>query len=265
MKVSENGLNYKEHNAPGTWDIPEGGLRLQVYLARCGVASRRGAEQLIQEGRVTLNHTLVTTMGVKVVPGDIVMVDGKEVYPEERRHYLVLHKPAGYLCSARDPYHRPLVGDLIPSSITERLFTIGRLDFRSSGLLILTNDGPFAAKVGHPSAEIEKEYYVESTVPIPEVLLEQFPQGIDIEGVTYTCRAIEKLGKKALRIVLIEGKNREIRRVFSFFHLHPRVLRRIRIGPVLLGDLTEGKTRPLTPEEIEALRDVAGKRGKAPH
>ncbi|MCX7655451.1 MAG: rRNA pseudouridine synthase [Treponemataceae bacterium] len=256
-------MNSKERKDIERWEIPEQGVRLQLYLARCGVASRRKAEQLIQEGRVTVNYIPITTMGVKVVPGDIVMVDGRGVYPEKRRHYLALHKPPGYLCSARDPYHRPLVGDLIPSSITERLFTIGRLDFRSSGLLILTNDGPFAAAIGHPSAEIEKEYYVESTVPIPPALIEQFPEGIDIEGITYTCRSIEKLGNKALRIVLIEGKNREIRRVFSFFHLHPRVLRRIRIGPVLLGHLAEGKVRPLTPQEIGALRAAVEERGKA--
>jgi 23S rRNA pseudouridine2605 synthase len=127
------------------------------------------------------------------------------------------------------------------------------LDYRSSGLILFTNDGDFAAKTSHPRSGIEKEYLVEAAGPIPDLMIEAFEGGILIEGVYYRSAAIERLGRKTLRIVLVEGKNREIRRVFSHFHLHPAKLHRIRIGPVQLSDLAEGKTRSLTPDELRDL------------
>jgi 23S rRNA pseudouridine2605 synthase len=130
---------------------------------------------------------------------------------------------------------------------------VGRLDYRSSGLILFTNDGEFAAKTSHPRSGIEKEYLVEAAGPIPDHVTEAFEQGILIEGVYYRSEAIERLGRKTIRVVLVEGKNREIRRVFSHFHLHPEKLHRIRIGPVRLADLAEGKSRPLTTDELRAL------------
>jgi 23S rRNA pseudouridine2605 synthase len=130
---------------------------------------------------------------------------------------------------------------------------VGRLDYRSSGLILFTNDGGFTAKISHPSAGIEKEYLIESSGPIPDVVPEAFSRGICIEGIWYRSADIERLGRKSLRIVLVEGKNREIRRVFSHFHLHPVKLHRIRIGPVLLGDLNPGESRPLTEAELKQL------------
>jgi 23S rRNA pseudouridine2605 synthase len=130
--------------------------------------------------------------------------------------------------------------------VTERVYNVGRLDLRSSGLILFTNDGDFAARIGHPSARIEKEYLVDSTVPVPDALFEDFKNGITIEGVFYQCADIERLGRKSLRVVLIEGKNREIRRVFTAFRLHASRLHRIRIGPVHLGSLKEAETRELT-------------------
>jgi 23S rRNA pseudouridine2605 synthase len=142
--------------------------------------------------------------------------------------------------------------DLLPRQ-WKRLYNVGRLDYRSSGLIIFTNDGDFAAKVSHPSAKIEKEYLVEATGPVPDSMLEQFSRGLEIEGVYYRAAAIERLGRKALRVTLVEGKNREIRRVFSHFHLHPGKLHRVRIGAVLLGSLGVGESRPLTGEELRGL------------
>ncbi len=228
-------------------------LRLQAYLARSGVASRRASEGLILSGRVSVNGEVVTVLGTKVVPGDEVAVDGAAVAPESRLHYLALHKPPEYLCSSSDPQGRRLALELLPPEIGERLYNVGRLDYRSSGLILFTNDGDFAAAVSHPSAEIEKEYLVESTVPIPDRMLEEFGAGVEIEGVLYRCRRIERLGRKSVRVVLIEGKNREIRRVFSHFHLHPRLLHRLRVGSILLGDLPEGKSRPLSGLEVRSL------------
>ncbi|MDR1566783.1 MAG: rRNA pseudouridine synthase [Treponema sp.] len=229
------------------------GLRLQVYLAHSGAASRRAAEKLIAEGRVMVNGRVVTAMGEKVFPGDTVLLDGRPLTPENRFHYMVLNKPPEYICASSDPQGRPLALELLPK-LPERLYNVGRLDYRSSGLIIFTNDGDFAAKVSHPGSQIEKEYLVESSVPIPDRVVDEFCRGLLIEGVLYRALEIEKTGWKSLRVVLVEGKNREIRRVFSFFHLHPEKLLRIRIGPVRLGTLGEGESRPLTEPELQFFR-----------
>jgi 23S rRNA pseudouridine2605 synthase len=228
-------------------------MRLQVYLARAGVASRRASERFILSGRVEVNGRKVTELGTKVGPGDEVRLDGVPVKIETRRWYIVLHKPPLYLCSSFDPQGRDLARDLLPKDITERLYTVGRLDYLSSGLVLFTNDGDFAAAVSHPSREIEKEYFVEASGHIPDEAPEAFIRGVVIEGVRYQARGIERLGSRTLRIVLIEGKNREIRRIFSHFHLHPAKLQRIRIGPVRIGELRPGESRPLTAAEIEGL------------
>jgi len=243
-------LNLKENS--DTAALKTAPMRLQVFLAHAGVASRRTAEKFIAQGKVTVNGKAVLTQGAKVLPGDDVRFEGKSVKLESRLLYLVLNKPPLYICSSNDPQGRPLALDLLKSPI--RLYNIGRLDYLSSGLIIFTNDGQFAARLGHPSAEIEKEYLIDSTVPIPDLVVEEFERGIVIDGIQYKARFIEKTGRKSLRVVLIEGKNREIRRVFSHFHLHPQRLQRIRIGPVCMGSLKEGESRPLTAEELTKLR-----------
>jgi 23S rRNA pseudouridine2605 synthase len=237
-------------------------FRLQVFLARAGVASRRAAEGFISEGRVSVNGQVVTAMGTKVMPDDDIRLDGIALRLERQFHYVALHKPPLYISSSSDPQGRPLAIDLLPS-LRERLYNIGRLDYRSSGLIIFTNHGGFAARVSHPSANIEKEYLVEATGPIPDSLLDQFAQGLNIEGVFYRAAKIERLGRKAMRVTLIEGRNREIRRVFSHFHLHPGKLHRVRIGPVLLGSLGPGESRPLTEEELRGLNYAENARGGA--
>jgi len=228
-------------------------VRLQVYLAHAGVSSRRAAEALISQGRITVNGRKVTTPGEKVLPGDDVCFDGKAVKPENTSVYLVLNKPPLYISSSFDPQGRPLALDLLPDCKV-RLYNVGRLDYRSSGLIIFTNDGEFAALIGHPRANLEKEYLIEAKSPVPDSLVEEFARGLIIDGVLYRAHFIEKTGKKSLRIVLVEGKNREIRRVFSHFHQHPERLQRIRIGPVCLGDLKEGESRPLSEGELHELR-----------
>ncbi|MDR1024649.1 MAG: rRNA pseudouridine synthase [Treponema sp.] len=228
-------------------------LRLQVYLAHAGLASRRGAEKMIAEGRVQINGKVVTVPGEKVRAGDEVLLDGRPVRPETQLWYLALHKPAGYICSSSDPQGRPLARELLPRDIRERLYNVGRLDFLSSGLILFTNDGDFAARVTHPSSGIEKEYLVEAAGSVPDQVVEAFARGLVIDGEQYRARKIERLGRGTLKICLVEGKNREIRRVFSNFHLHPRRIHRIRIGPVLLADLGEGLSRPLRGAEIEVL------------
>jgi 23S rRNA pseudouridine2605 synthase len=228
-------------------------IRLQVLLSHAGVASRRAAEEIIAQGRVSVNGITITAQGCKVEDGDIVLLDGKPVKTENRLVYLVLNKPPGYICSSSDPQGRPLALSLLPPA-NERLYSVGRLDFLSCGLIFFTNDGNFAARLGHPGFGLEKEYTVQASGPIPDAAIEAFNSGVTIEGVTYKAKFAERTGRKNLRIVLVEGKNREIRRVFSHFHLHPEVLRRVRIGPVLLRDLAEGFSRPLTEKELAELR-----------
>jgi 23S rRNA pseudouridine2605 synthase len=239
--------------------VKETGLRLQAYLAHAGVASRRAAEGIIAEGRVSVNGVIVSGQGSRVFPGDTVLLDGKPVRMESRLVYLALNKPPGYICSSSDPQGRPLAIDLLPDEIKERLYNVGRLDFMSCGLIFFTNDGEFAARLGHPRSGLEKEYMVEATGHIPDALIEAFEKGISIEDVYYKAQLIERLGSRAIRVVLIEGKNREIRRVFSHFHLHPFRLRRVRIGPVKLDDLEEGKSRALKNFEIESLTEFGKK------
>ena len=224
-------------------------FRLQVYLAHAGVASRRAAAEIIANGRVTVNGRRVLEPGEKVLASDDICFDGGPVKIESRLYYLVLNKPPLYICTSFDPQGRPLALDLLPPC-PARLYNVGRLDYRSSGLIIFTNDGNFTARIGHPRANIEKEYLVESTVPIPDRAVEEFARGLIIDGILYRANFIEKTGEKQLKVVLVEGKNREIRRVFSHFHLHPETIRRVRIGHVCIGNLEEGKSRPLTEEEL---------------
>ena len=228
-------------------------IRLQVFLSHAGIASRRASEDIIAQGRVSVNGEIVTTQGFKVQEGDVILLDGKPVSPEKRKLYLALNKPPGYICSSDDPQGRPLALSLFAPDIKERLYSIGRLDYLSCGLIFFTNDGDFSFRLGHPCSELEKEYIVEATGLIPDSVPDALNNGITIEGVYYKAKNAEKTGRKQMRIILIEGKNREIRRIFSHFHLHPNLLRRVRIGPVLLGDLTEGVSRHLSQKEIKNL------------
>lgn len=228
-------------------------IRLQVYLAHAGIASRRASEEIITSGRVAVNGETITELGTKVSQDDKVTVDGKLVTQEEKKRYVLLHKPAGYVCSLKDEKGRNVAADLLKPHFSERLYNVGRLDMFSAGLIIFTNDGDFAAKVSHPSSEIEKEYIVETSVVIPEELPTQFLKGIRIEGVFYKCKVAEPLGKRRLRVVLIEGKNREIRRVFQHFEIGIKSLTRMRIGTILNKNLQAGQFRELSKDEIASL------------
>ena len=231
-------------------NLKEKGIRLQVFLSHAGVSSRRASEEIIASGRVCVNGVTVTALGSKVEEGDVIHLDGKQVQLENRKLYLALNKPPGYICTSNDPQGRSLALSLLPSANKERLYSVGRLDFLSCGLIFFTNDGSFANKLGHPGSELEKEYIVEATGVIPDTVVDAFNSGVAIEGEFYKAKLAEKTGRKQLKIILIEGKNREIRRVFSHFHLHPSLLKRIRIGKVSLGALSQGESRSLTNDEI---------------
>lgn len=232
---------------------PETQIRLQVYLSHAGVASRRNAEAIILSGRVSVNGEIITSMGTKVVPSDIVRVDGKAVEIEREKRYVLLNKPVGYVSSLADEKGRPVASDLLKNDFAERLYNVGRLDMYSSGALLFTNDGDFAARVGHPSAGIEKEYVVEASLPYGDEVLKAFRTGVRIDSVFYRSESAERLSARRMRVVLVEGKNREIRRVLDHFDIRVKRLSRVRIGPVSLGDLAPGAFRSLTESEINGL------------
>ena len=228
-------------------------IRLQVYLARCGVASRRASENLILNGRVSVDGKIITELGTKVSGKEKICLDGKQIFPEAEKRYILLNKPEGYVCSLADEKDRPIAASLLKDTYTERLYNIGRLDMLSGGAILFTNDGDFSAKVEHPSSEIEKEYEVITVFEYPDEILQKFLRGVRIEGVFYKALSAERIAKNKMRIVLIEGKNREIRRVLKFFNIKIKKLTRVRIGCVRLSDLPSGKHRPLTSEEIKEL------------
>jgi 23S rRNA pseudouridine2605 synthase len=223
-------------------------IRLQVYMARCGIGSRRRCELYIREGRVTVNG-LTAALGTKVAPSDRVALDNRRLHPETEQFYLAINKPPGYLCSNSDSRGRPLLLDLL-QEVPQRIFHVGRLDFRSSGLIFYTNDGTFAKTVSHPSSRIEKEYQVETKNPIPEEPLLKYKRGVTIGGVSYRLRKYRYKTTRKVVLTLIEGKNREIRRVFEHFGLFPSKIHRVRIGCVHLGRLPSGGYRPLSQKEI---------------
>lgn len=231
-------------------------IRLQAFLAHCGVASRRASEKIILDGRVSVNGNVVTELGTKVSLSDKVQVDGKEIHLEKSKRYVLLNKPLGYVCTQQDEKGRPVAVDLLKDKYKERLYNVGRLDMFSHGAIIFTNDGDFAAKLSHPSAEIEKEYIVETSLPLPRYLAEDFRHGIRIENVFYKAKDAEEINSHKMRVVLVEGKNREIRRVFESYDAAIRNLVRVRIGNVQLGNLKDGESRDLTRSEISGLKDL---------
>ena len=231
-------------------------IRLQAFLAHCGVASRRASEKIILDGRVTVNDVVVTELGTKVSATDIVLVDGEKIALEENKRYVLLNKPTGYVCSSNDEKGRDSAIDLLKDSFFFFLYNVGRLDMFSSGLIIFTNDGDFAAKLSHPSSELEKEYIVDSSLPLPRGLAEEFMHGVRVDGVFYKCKFAKELNSHRMQIVLIEGKNREIRRVFESKNVAIKRLVRVRIGNIEMNKLPPGEHRILTESEVKGLLSI---------
>ena len=234
--------------------------RLNKYLAHAGVGSRRQVETLIQRGRVAINGQIVRELATQVDPAaHKVSVDGQPIR-SERLVYWIVNKPRGYLCTNYDPSGRPRALDLVPQ-IAQRVYTVGRLDESSEGLLLLTNDGDLANRLMHPSFGVEKTYLVQvAGDPTPEDL-KQLLKGIWLsEGHVKAMRIKREKRQKDstwLRIVLNEGKNREIRRMLAKLEHKVLRLRRIALGPVTLGTLPGGRSRRLRADEVAALRQTA--------
>ena len=239
---------------------PEVQERLQAFLAHAGVASRRASEKIILAGRVSVNGSVVTELGTKVREGDKVFVDGKQVFAEEAKRYVLLNKPVGYVCSMADEKGRPVASYLLKDKYKERLYNVGRLDMFSCGLVIFTNDGNFAKKISHPSAEIEKEYVVDTSLPLPRTLAADFEKGIRVDGVFYKAKSARELNSHRMAVVLLEGKNREIRRVFESREASIKRLCRVRIGGININEMAAGESRDLESWEVQELLDLADKK-----
>jgi 23S rRNA pseudouridine2605 synthase len=233
-------------------------MRLQAFLARAGASpSRRKAEVLISAGRVTVNGQ-AATLGAAVSEGDTVLLDGRPIALPTELAYLALNKPAGYLTTLQDEpgRDRPTVRDLLPP--LPGLVPVGRLDADTTGLLLLTNDGSLAHRVAHPSSGIEKEYELTVRNPLPEDALAALAAGPALDDGEMLAPKLEKVratrGETTLNLTIHEGRNRIIRRACAAVGLDLTQLKRIRVGPVVLGDLPESHHRHLTEGELEALR-----------
>ena len=233
--------------------------RLNKFLAHAGIGSRRHCETLIRGGRVSIDGRVVTDLATRVAPEQDVKVDGEPIRTEKHVYFLV-NKPRGYLCTNHDPSNRPLAIDLVPQ-ISQRVYTVGRLDEDSEGLLLLTNDGDLANRLMHPRYGVEKSYLVlVAGNPSPEDL-KKLLDGVYLAEGHVKARHVKRLKRQGnstwLRIVLAEGKNREIRRMLAKLDHKVLRLKRIEIGPLEIGSLRTGKSRPLTMPELKLLQRLA--------
>ncbi len=233
-------------------------IRLQKYLASCGVSSRRAAEKMITEGRIAVNGTVVTELGTQVdEQKDVVLVDGVPVTLEMEKHYLAYNKPVGEITTVSDPEGRPTVMDRF-RNYPVRLFPVGRLDYDSEGLLLLTNDGDLMNRLLHPSFEIRKSYLTRVSNFVTDEEIRLLRKGVMIDG-RMTSPAEVRLIRhdtfsSELLITIHEGRNRQVRKMIAAIGHQVVCLKRVRFGPVQLGSLPSGMWRRLTEEEISKLK-----------
>ncbi|MDR1640418.1 MAG: rRNA pseudouridine synthase [Clostridiales bacterium] len=233
------------------------GERLQKYLSAAGIASRRKSEEFITAGRVTINDK-VAQLGDKVEAGDVVKLDGKVAEAQDKMVYLMLHKPEGYITSTHDQFNRPDVMALIPKTYP-RVYPIGRLDYDTSGMLLLTNDGALTQALTHPSHQAEKVYVAKVKGTPTEKEIEAFSTGLDIEGERTAPASLkvtnpDQNGASSVKITLREGRNRQVRKMCEAIG-HPVVfLKRIATGGIYLGELKRGQVRELTSAEVSRLK-----------
>jgi 23S rRNA pseudouridine2605 synthase len=233
-------------------------MRIQKYMAQCGVASRRKSEEIIAQGRVKVNDIMVTELGFKINPTkDVVKVDNKIIQMEKKKIYIALNKPEGYVTTVSDQFDRNKVLDLV-KEINERVYPIGRLDYDTSGLLLLTNDGDLAYKLTHPKHEINKKYIAVVKGNPTEEDLDLFRVGLDIEGYVTAPALIRVMNcwekKTTVEIQIHEGKNRQIRKMCEKIGYPVLSLKRIGIGELEIGNLRKGCWRFLDDEEIKYLK-----------
>ncbi|BCS54708.1 pseudouridine synthase [Geobacter sp. SVR] len=231
--------------------------RLQKLISQAGITSRRAAEELILAGRVTVNNTVVTELGSKADPvSDRIAVDGKPLRFAAKRLYILLNKPVGYMTTLDDPEGRPVITDLL-KDVGERVYPVGRLDYNTEGLLLLTNDGEWANKLMHPRHEVVKEYHIRVRGKVHQSQLDQLAGGVVIDE-RKTAPAVVSLVKSGeqndwLSITIHEGRNRQVRRMCEAVSLSVVRLKRVRYGTLTVGTLKPGEFRHLTDDEVRKL------------
>lgn len=234
-------------------------MRINKFLASCGIASRRNSEQYVLEGRVKVNGKVVTSLSTEInIDNDTVVLDGKTVALPKKHIYLMMNKPKGFICTLSDDRERKTVIDLLPENFkNKRVFPIGRLDYDSEGLLLLTTDGDLANRLMRPQSEVLKTYVCKVEGQVPEADLAKLRKGVMLDGVL-TRKAKVKLLEfdgqiSRFEVGITEGKNRQIRRMFETVNKEVIFLRRVAIGDLKLGGLYRGETRELKPHEVEYL------------
>lgn len=243
-------------------------LRLQKYLADCGVASRRGAEELIKQGRVSVNGEPIREMGIKVdEERDVIEFDGQLLRPQTKMIYVMLHKPAGFVTTVSDDKDRDTVMSLV-SEIPARIYPVGRLDYDTEGLLLLTNDGDITYKITHPKNNIKKTYEAEVTGNITMDTITRLRNGVVLDGRRTEKAEVEVIGATRLgtklRITIHEGRNRQVRRMFEAVGCIVKRLIRVEEAGLKLGHLPLGKWRRLSDSEVNMLKKIGtGKKSSA--
>lgn len=227
-------------------------MRINKYLASCELGSRRKVEELILSGKIEVNGKILDNLSYDVQESDVVKYNGKAIHLQEKKVYIMLNKPRCYITSLKDEKDRKVVTDLL-KNLRVKVFPVGRLDYNTQGLLLLTNDGDWANKIVHPSNHIYKTYEVKLKVVLTGKELNQIRKGMIIDDVNYLPAKIEQVSSddeyNYYNITIMEGKNREIRRIFEFFKVKIYALKRISIGELQLADLQEGKYRYLSETE----------------
>ena len=235
--------------------------RLQKILARAGFGSRRAAEEVIARGRVTVDGVRAEIGAKADADRQHIEVDGRPIRLETRESTILLHKPTGYVVTAHDEQGRKTIYDLLPGA-PSHLRYVGRLDIDTSGLLLLTTDGELAHRLTHPRHEVEKEYEAWVTGVVPEPALDRLRRGVDLEDGRTQPALVERLSGEEpptrARLVIHEGRNRQVRRMFEAVGHEVFRLQRVRMGPIELGDLPLGQARELTADELAALREIVG-------
>lgn len=233
-------------------------IRLQKYLAQAGIASRRKAEEWIRQGKIKINHQIVTELGTKVIPGkDEIEYEGKLITIQKEDIYILLNKPIGYVTTAKDQFNRDSVLDLV--KVKQRIVPVGRLDMYTSGALILTNDGNFVYQVTHPKHEIEKTYTVTIKGIVQKEEVEQLEKGVNIEGYITSPAKVKILktdtqkNQSRLEITIHEGKNRQVRKMCEAVGHKVVALHRSKIAGIEVKDLPLGKWRYLTKKEVDKI------------
>lgn len=234
--------------------------RLQKLLARAGWGSRRTCEEIITAGRVTVNGETITKMGARASADDDIRVDDKRIILFVGHVHLMLNKPPGYITTRDDPHGRATVMDLIPEELRMRVFPVGRLDLDTTGLLLLTDDGDLSQRLIHPSHHVMKEYVVDVERTPSERTLHSMRHGMKLDdGFTQPCEITlleTGQGESRLRMVIGEGRNRQVRRMFEMVDHPVRRLKRVAMGPLRLGELSLGEVRELTKGQLASLREA---------